>query len=153
MAIRPRWISFATMMLACSLSSSASAQGYPSKSLTIVVSLAAGTGMDALTQLYADKLSQALGKPVVVENKPGAATTLAAHQVASAPADGHTLVVLTSIALSINPTLYKQLNYDPQDSSRYRSMSNRPSSWSPIPRCRRRPSRNSSSSPKDRIHR
>jgi tripartite-type tricarboxylate transporter receptor subunit TctC len=115
MAIRPRWISFATMMLACSLGSSTSAQGYPSKSLTIVVSLAAGTGMDALTRLYADKLSRALGKPVVVENKPGAATTLAAHQVASAPADGHTLVVLTSIALSINPTLYKQLNYDPQD--------------------------------------
>jgi len=95
--------------------SSAWTQSYPSKSIPIVVSLAAGTGMDALTRLYADKLSQALGKPVVVENKPGAATTLAASQVATAPADGHTLVVLTSIALSINPTLYKQLNYDPQD--------------------------------------
>ena len=52
---------------------------------------------------------------MIVENKPGAATTLAANQVATAPADGHTLVVLTSIALSINPTLYKHLNYDPQD--------------------------------------
>ena len=80
-----------------------------------MVSLAAGTGMDALTRIYADKLSQALGKPAIVENKPGAATTLAANQVATAPADGHTLVVLTSIALSINPTLYKHLNYDPQD--------------------------------------
>ena len=56
---------------------------------------------------------QALGKPVMVENKPGAATMLAANQVANAPADGHTLVVLTSIALAINPTLYKQINYDP----------------------------------------
>ena len=91
------------------------AEDYPSKPVTIVVSLAAGTGMDALTRLYAEKLSQALGKPVIVENKPGAATTLAANQVANAPADGHTLVVLTSIALAINPTLYKHLNYDPSD--------------------------------------
>ena len=89
------------------------AEDYPSKPVTIVVSLAAGTGMDVLTRLYAEKLSQALGKPVIVENKPGAATTLAANQVANAPADGHTLVVLTSIALSINPTLYKHLNYAP----------------------------------------
>jgi len=91
------------------------AEDYPSKPVTIVVSLAAGTGMDVLTRLYAEKLSQALGKPVIVENKPGAATTLAANQVANAPADGHTLVVLTSIALSINPTLYKHLNYAPGD--------------------------------------
>ena len=93
----------------------AKAEDYPSKNLTIVVPLAAGTGMDAMTRIYADKLSQALGKTVIVENKPGAATTLAAHQVANAPADGYTLVVLTSIALCINPTLYKQLSYDPQD--------------------------------------
>ncbi len=58
------------------------AEDYPSKPVTIVVSLAAGTGMDVLTRLYAEKLSQALGKPVIVENKPGAATTLAANQVA-----------------------------------------------------------------------
>jgi len=97
------------------LHSPAQPQSYPSKNVTIVVSLAAGTGMDAMTRIYAEKLSQALGKTVIVENKPGAATTLAAHQVATAPADGHTLVVLTSIALCINPTLYKQLSYDPQD--------------------------------------
>ena len=91
------------------------ADDYPSKPISIVVSLAAGTGMDVVTRLYSEKLSQALGKPVIVENKPGAATTLAANQVANAPADGYTLVVLTSIALSINPTLYKHLNYDPAD--------------------------------------
>jgi tripartite-type tricarboxylate transporter receptor subunit TctC len=93
----------------------AQAQNYPSKNVTIVVSLAAGSGMDVVTRLYAEKLSQALGRPVIVEDKPGAGTTLAAAQVASAPADGYTLVVLTSIALSINPTLYKQLSYDPHD--------------------------------------
>ncbi|MGH6755536.1 MAG: Bug family tripartite tricarboxylate transporter substrate binding protein, partial [Bradyrhizobium sp.] len=99
------------------LLASAPARGedYPSRPITIVVSLAAGSGMDVITRLYADKLSEAFGKPVIVENKPGAATTLAANQVAKAPPDGYTLVVLTSIALSINPTLFKQLNYDPQD--------------------------------------
>jgi tripartite-type tricarboxylate transporter receptor subunit TctC len=111
--LRKSWL--AKVLLMWALAAPASAQTYPSKNLTIVVSLAAGTGMDALTRLYAERLSQALVKPVVVENKPGAATTLAANQVAAAPADGHTLVVLTSVALSINPTLYKQLNYDPQD--------------------------------------
>jgi tripartite-type tricarboxylate transporter receptor subunit TctC len=89
------------------------AQGFPSKTLTIVVSIGAGTGMDVLARIYAEKLSAALGKPVVVENKPGAATMLAANAVATAPPDGHTLVVLTSSALAINPTLYKQISYDP----------------------------------------
>jgi tripartite-type tricarboxylate transporter receptor subunit TctC len=108
------WILLAAAMLVIGLQS-ARAEDYPSKSLTIVVSLAAGTGMDAVARLYADKLSRALGKPVIVENKPGAATTLAAGQVASAAADGHTLVVLTAIAMSINPTLYKHLTYAPED--------------------------------------
>jgi tripartite-type tricarboxylate transporter receptor subunit TctC len=89
------------------------AQSFPSKNVTIVVSLAAGTGMDVLVRLYAEKLSAALGKPVIVENKPGASTMLAANQVATAPSDGHTLVVLTSSALAINPTLYKQIAYEP----------------------------------------
>jgi tripartite-type tricarboxylate transporter receptor subunit TctC len=93
--------------------SRAVAQTFPSKPITIVVSIGAGTGMDVVARLYADKLSAALGQSVVVENRPGAATMLAAAQVASAPADGHTLVVLTSGALSINPALYKQINYDP----------------------------------------
>ena len=83
------------------------------RSVTIVVPLAAGTGMDVLVRLYGDKLSAALGKPVIVENKPGASTMLGASQVATSPPDGHTLVVLTSSALAINPTLYKQINYDP----------------------------------------
>src|SRR5262245_43083792 len=92
----------------------AESQSYPTKPITIVVPLAAGTGMDVLVRLYAERLSQSLGKPVVVENKPGAATMLGAAQGATAPADGHTLVVLTSAALSINQWLYKQLTYNPE---------------------------------------
>ena len=54
-------------------------QDYPNKPITIVVPLAAGSGMDSLVRLYADKLQQSLGKPVIVENKPGAALMLAAQ--------------------------------------------------------------------------
>jgi tripartite-type tricarboxylate transporter receptor subunit TctC len=91
----------------------ADAQGYPSKAVTIVVPLAAGTGMDVLVRVYADKLQARLGKPVVVENKPGAALMLAASAVATAPPDGHTLLVSTSSVMAINPVLYKKVNYDP----------------------------------------
>jgi tripartite-type tricarboxylate transporter receptor subunit TctC len=103
----------AALVLAVGLNLPARAQSYPSKTVTIVVSIGAGTGMDVLARLYGERLSAALGKPVVVENKPGAATMLAANAVATAPPDGHTLVVLTSSAMAINPTLYKQINYDP----------------------------------------
>src|SRR5213078_2337689 len=91
----------------------ARAQSYPTKSITIVVPLAAGTGMDTIVRLYGDQLSKSLGKSVVVENKPGAATMLGTAAVASAPADGYTLLVATSSAMAINPILYKKINYDP----------------------------------------
>jgi tripartite-type tricarboxylate transporter receptor subunit TctC len=97
------------------LQASAQAQSYPSKNITIVVSIGAGTGMDVLVRVYAEKLAAVLGKPVVVENRPGAATMLAAQSVATAPPDGHTMVVLTSSALSINQWLYKQMNYSPDN--------------------------------------
>ena len=80
-------------------------QDYPNKPITIVVPLAPGSGMDSLVRLYADKLQQSLGKPVIVENKPGAALMLAAAAVATAPADGYTLLVSTSSAMAINLVL------------------------------------------------
>ena len=78
------------------------------------MTLSAGTGMDVIARLYGDKLSQSLGKPVVIENKPGAATMLGVAAVANAAPDGHTLLVATSSALSLNPTIYKQISYDPE---------------------------------------
>ena len=97
------------------LQSSAQAQAYPSRNITIVVSIGPGTGMDVVTRLYAEKLAAVLGKSVIVENRPGAATMLAAQSVATSPPDGHTLVVLTSSALAINQWLYKQMNYSPEN--------------------------------------
>ena len=86
---------------------------YPNRPVTIIVSLAAGSGMDVLVRLYADRLSQVLGKPVIVENRPGASLMLAANAVAQAAPDGHTLLVSTSSAMAINLTLFKQVTYDP----------------------------------------
>jgi tripartite-type tricarboxylate transporter receptor subunit TctC len=89
------------------------AQDYPQRTVSIVVPLAAGTGMDSLVRLYADKLQTVMGKPVIVENRPGAALMLAASAVATAPADGYTLLVSTSAPMAINPVLYKKLTYNP----------------------------------------
>jgi tripartite-type tricarboxylate transporter receptor subunit TctC len=90
----------------------AMAQEFPTRNVTIVVPLAAGSGMDSIVRIYAEDLAKALGKPVVVENQPGAALMLAAQNVARAAPDGHTLVVASSPVLAVNPTLYKKVNYD-----------------------------------------
>jgi tripartite-type tricarboxylate transporter receptor subunit TctC len=100
------------LVFALVFGASAHAQ-YPNRPITIVVSLAAGSGMDVLVRLYAERLSQSLGKPVIVENRPGASLMLAANSVAAAPPDGHTLLVSTSSAMAINLTLFKQVTYDP----------------------------------------
>ena len=92
----------------------AEAQEYPTRTVTIVVPLAAGTGMDTIVRIYAEELAKALGKPVVVENQPGAALMLALQNVARAAPDGHTLVVSTSPLMAVNPTLYKKVHYDPE---------------------------------------
>ncbi len=89
------------------------AQAYPSRNITIVVPLAAGTGMDAVARIYGDELAKSLGKPVVIENQPGAAMMTAAASVARATGDGHTLLVAAIAPLAVNQTLYKKIAYDP----------------------------------------
>jgi tripartite-type tricarboxylate transporter receptor subunit TctC len=94
--------------------SPAGAQGaYPTKTITLLVPYPAGGTTDLLGRLVADQLRTGLGATVIVENKPGAGTTLGASQVAKAPPDGHTLLMATSTTLAINKTLYRQLPYDP----------------------------------------
>jgi putative tricarboxylic transport membrane protein len=91
----------------------AQAQGYPSKPVTIIVPLAAGTGMDTLARLYSEQLSQALGKPAVIENKPGAGLMLGTAAIAAAAPDGHTLGISTATPMAVNQVLYKKISYDP----------------------------------------
>jgi tripartite-type tricarboxylate transporter receptor subunit TctC len=94
------------------LNAPAGAQTYPVKPITIMVPLAAGTGMDTIARLYGDELARALGKPVVIENRPGAALMLAPSAVAAASADGYTLGVTVSGNFATLPVLYKKINYN-----------------------------------------
>src|SRR3982751_5398225 len=86
---------------------------YPSRTIKLVVPFPAGGTTDLLGRLVAEQLKTGLGATVVVENKPGAGTTIAAEQVARSEPDGHTLLLATSTTLAINKTLYKKLPYDP----------------------------------------
>ena len=91
----------------------AHAQTYPNGTVSIVIPLAAGTGMDTLVRIYADKLQTALGAPVIVKNEPGASFMLAPTTVSKAPADGQTLLATVSSTLVVNQTLFKSIPYDP----------------------------------------
>ena len=91
----------------------AHADNYPTRPITIIVSLAAGTGMDTLVRLYADKLSQSLGQPMVIDNRPGGAGVVAGESILKGAPDGYTLAVATSAIMAIRPTLFKQRPFNP----------------------------------------
>jgi len=90
----------------------AAAEGFPTKPVHIIVSYGAGGAIDVATRIIAEPMAAALGQPVVVENKPGAGSTIAAEAVARAPADGYTLLV-TGTAHAVMPELYPQAAVDP----------------------------------------
>jgi tripartite-type tricarboxylate transporter receptor subunit TctC len=92
-------------------STGVAAQGYPTKSIKLVVPSAPGGSTDQLARLIGDKLSTAWGQSVVVENKPGGGLTLGAAYVANAPADGYT-ILMGAVHHTIAPTFYKKLSYD-----------------------------------------
>ena len=87
------------------------AQNYPDKPIRIIVGYTPGGGNDIAARLMAPKMSEALGQPVIVENKPGAGTNIAQEYVARSAPDGYTLM-LGSPAMTINPSLYKNLPFD-----------------------------------------
>jgi tripartite-type tricarboxylate transporter receptor subunit TctC len=89
------------------------AQDYPNRPVTLVVPYAAGGGLDVLGRMLAQKLSDRLGKPFVVDNRPGAGTVIGATSVVKAAPDGYTIMLGTSSAYAINVTLHKALPYDP----------------------------------------
>jgi tripartite-type tricarboxylate transporter receptor subunit TctC len=98
------------MMLA---SPAAAQNAYPSRNIRMIVPYPPGGTTDLLGRLVADQIKTGLNAVVVVENKPGAGTTLGAGEVARAEPDGYTLLMATSTTLAINRTLYKKLPYDP----------------------------------------
>jgi tripartite-type tricarboxylate transporter receptor subunit TctC len=89
------------------------AQGYPSKSIRIVVGFPPGGGNDIIARMVGAKMQESWGQPVVIENKPGANSIIAAEFVAKSAADGYTLLVNATGGMSVNPVLYAKLPYDP----------------------------------------
>ena len=110
---------FAVLVLALSgvaATPASLAQGaatFPSKPIRIVVPYPAGGGIDVLSRLLGERLNRAWGQAVVIDNKPGGGTLLAADLVAKAAPDGYTLMVTTDATMTINPHLYTRLPYDP----------------------------------------
>src|SRR5271155_2272098 len=86
---------------------------YPIRPIRLIVGFAAGGGNDIFARIVADKLSQLLGQSVVVENKPGAGSRLAAEYVTQQAADGYTLLVVPSGAMAIAAAVYPDLKYSP----------------------------------------
>lgn len=99
--------------LCLSVTGAALAQDYPSRPITIVLPVTAGSSIDSVTRAIGDVLSKRLGQPVVIDNKPGAAGNVGAASVARAPADGYTLLVTTS-NLAMAPSLVKSIPWDPR---------------------------------------
>jgi len=89
---------------------------WPSKPLTLIIPFPPGGGADTIGRYYADQLSSALGQPVVVDNKPGAGTAIAAEAAAKAKPDGYTLSLATAGQLTILPNLADNLRFDPETS-------------------------------------
>lgn len=104
---------FVAIVLALSSSDRTAAQEYPTRTTTILVPFAPGGGTDLIARTVAQKLEQRLGKSFVVENRPGAGTTIAAAAAAKADPDGNTLMQATSGTMAMNPTIFKNLPYEP----------------------------------------
>ncbi len=94
-----------------SVAGAAHAQAWPSKPVSLVVPFPAGGTTDVLARALAERLSPAIGQPVIVENKPGAGATIGADYVAKAKADGHTLLI-GAVHHTIASSVYKKLPYD-----------------------------------------
>ena len=104
-----KWVGVVSLMC----TTSGMAQTYPNKPITLVIPFAAGSGTDFVARNVAQKLSERLKQPVVVDNKAGASAQIAAQFVAKAAPDGYTLFMTTNTSHSANPWMFKTLNYDP----------------------------------------
>ena len=102
----------AAALLALSVSS-ATAQNYPARQITLVVPFAPGGPADFLGRLIGQKMGEDLGQQVVIDNRPGANTIIGAQAVAKAAPDGYTLLMAIDGTLVMNPFLYSKLAYDP----------------------------------------
>ncbi|MGE0798555.1 MAG: Bug family tripartite tricarboxylate transporter substrate binding protein [Lautropia sp.] len=103
---------YAIGLLAASLASHVGAADYPTRPIRLLVGYAAGGGTDSVARIFGQRLSEVIGQPIVIENRPGAGGNLAAQLTAQAPADGYTIHIVAS-SFATNPSLYSNAGYDP----------------------------------------
>ncbi len=108
---RRTWMAAACTALAL-MGTSAQAQDYPVKPIRIVVPLPPGGSNDVLARILAQKMSEAFGQPVIVENKPGAAGNISTDYMAKAEGDGYTIAIAPNQTVAVNPVLYPKLPFD-----------------------------------------
>src|SRR4029079_13398710 len=102
------------LLLALVVSQGAWAQDYPAREIRSVCNFAPGSGADIIVRYYSDKLSRLAGKPVIVENKPGAQGLLATDYVAKSKPDGYTILITpASSTLATAPHIFKHVPFDP----------------------------------------
>ena len=111
--MRHAWMAW---VLACGLASlDVPAQGFPTKPIRLVVGFAPGGAADTVARAYSDQLGRILGQPVIIENRAGAGSSIAADNVAHSPPDGYHVLIASPASISVNPALNPKLNYKPSD--------------------------------------
>jgi tripartite-type tricarboxylate transporter receptor subunit TctC len=110
-----RTFALAAAFAVCGLGADARAQGYPAKPIRLVVGFAPGGAADTVARALSEPLGRALGQPIVIENRAGAGSSIAAENVAKSPPDGYSLLIASPASISVNPALNAKLNYKPGD--------------------------------------
>jgi tripartite-type tricarboxylate transporter receptor subunit TctC len=110
--MRRLWLTMGAMLALCAGVASAQAQGYPNRTIRLVVPYAPGGGVSILAQVVSNKMSEILKQPIIIDNRPGAGGNLGADIVAKSPPDGYTILLHTS-AMSSASSLYGKLPFDP----------------------------------------
>src|ERR1700682_6118357 len=102
-------------LLFCGVCTNAAAQAYPTKPIRLVVGFAPGGAADTVARSVGEALGRELGQPIVIENRAGAGSSIAAENVARSAPDGYSLLIASPSSISVNPALNPKLNYRPQD--------------------------------------
>jgi len=108
-------LAFAISALILGFDVSAQAPTYPSKPIRLVVGFAPGGAADTVARAIAEPLGRALGQPIVIENRAGAGSSIAAESVAHSPPDGYSILIASPASISVNPALNPKLGYKPSD--------------------------------------
>lgn len=108
-------VALATTIAMCGVGSDARAQTYPTKPIRLVVGFAPGGAADTVARALSEPLGKALGQPIIIENRAGAGSSIAAENVAKSAPDGYSVLIASPASISVNPALNPRLNYKASD--------------------------------------